>query len=253
MPVLQLRRTANVGQMPTAQIYQQLEAVLPTGRTNGPWSRTPLSQQRQQYLFSRAMELYHRPNVTNAQNNRALTILRTLAMNYNRVWTNNPRRTQLFAGSNNNESNYNVNVMNYMNYNTANSNAEREANNAYRRARARARAQVSPPRARAQVSPPRANNTTGIHSLFIKTNHVKLPSNRPIDAISHHKFKKGDVATRIRQNGTNAYFRTGAFNSWFGHNWKHMSPNSNAKISNKKHPLTRATVTRRNVSRVKFV
>jgi hypothetical protein len=206
--------------MPTAQIYQQLEAVLPTGRTNGPWSRVQLSQQRQQYLFARAMELYHRPDATGAQQTRAITILRHLAMNYNRVWTNNPRRTQLFAGSNNNESNYNIN----------NSNA-----------------------GRAPVSPPRTNNTIGIHSLFIKTSHVKLPANKPIDPISHHKFKKGDVATRIRQNGINAYFRTGSFNSWFGHNWKHMSPNSNAKISNKKHPLTRATVNRRNVSRVKFV
>jgi hypothetical protein len=207
--------------MPTAQIYQQLEAVLPTGRTNGPWSRVQWSQQRQQYLFSRAMELYHRQNVTTAQNNRALEILRHLAMNYNRVWTNNPRRTQLFAGSNNNASNSNE----FMPY--------------YRSA--------------GIIGPPRANNNTGLHSLFIKTNIVKLPANKPVDSISHHKFKKGDVATRIRQNGTNAYFRTGAFNSWFGHNWKHMSPNSNAKISNKKHPLTRATVTRRNVSRVKFV
>jgi hypothetical protein len=206
-----LHRTTGVRQLPTTHIYQQLEAVLPTGRTNGPWSRTQLSQQRQQYLFSRAMEMYHRPNVTTSQTNRALTILRFLAMGYNRNWTNNPRPSQLFAGSN---VNYGSNI------NASNLNS---------------------------------NNNTGIHSLFIKTKHVKLPSNRPIDAISHHKFKKGDVATRIRQNGINAYFRTGSFNSWFGHNWKHMSPNSNAKISNKKHPLTRAVVIRRNVSRVKFV
>ena len=221
MPVVQLRRTANVRQMPTAQIYQQLEAVLPTGRTNGPWSRVQLSQQRQQYLFARAMELYHRPDATGAQQNRAITILRHLAMNYNRVWTNNPRRTRLFAGSNNNESN---------------SNEEREVNR----------------RVPVRVSPPR-NNNSGLHSLFINTNLVKLPANKPIDVISHHTFKKGDVATRIHQNGRNYYFRTGSFNSWFGHDWKHMSPNSNAKISNKKHPSTRATVTRKNVSRVKFV
>ena len=222
MPVLQLRRTANVRQMPTAQIYQQLEAVLPTGRTNGPWSRVQWSQQRQQYLFARAMELHHRQNVTTAQKNRALAILRHLAMNYNRVWANNPLRSHLFAGSNvNNGSNSNSNE--FMPY--------------YRAA--------------GIIGSP--NNNSGLHSLFIKTNLVKLPANKPIDSISHHKFKKGDVATRIRQNGTNSYFRTGAFNSWFGHNWKHMSPNSNAKISNKKHPLTRATVTRRNVSRVKFV
>lgn len=218
MPVLQLRRTANVRQMPTAQIYQQLEAVLPTGRTNGPWSRVQWTQQRQQYLFARAMELHHRPNVTTAQKNRVLEILRHLAMNYNRVWTNSPRRSNLFMESNGN-------------YNSNSENAHR----------------------RVIVSPPRVINNAGLHSLFIKTNLVKLPANKPIDSISHHKFKKGDVATRIRQNGTNAYFRTGSFNSWFGHNWKHMSPNSNAKISNKKHPLTRATVTRRNVSRVKFV
>jgi hypothetical protein len=224
MPVIELRRTENVRQMPTAQIYQQLEAVLPTGRTNGPWSHVQLSQQRQQYLFSRAMELYHRPNVTTPQTNRALNILRHLAMNYNRVWTNNPRRSQLFAGSNNNGSNSNEFMPYY-----------------------RAAGIIGSPRAR---SP---NNNTGLHSLFIKTNIVKLPANKPVDSISHHKFKKGDVATRIHQNGTNSYFRTGSFNSWFGHDWKHMSPNSNAKISNKKHPLTRATVTRRNVSRVKFV
>lgn len=96
-------------------------------------------------------------------------------------------------------------------------------------------------------------NNTGLHSLFINTKLVKLPANKPIDPISHHTFKKGDVATRIRQNGKNTYFRTGSFNSWFGHNWKHMNANSNAKISNKQHPLTRANVTRKNVSRVKFV
>jgi hypothetical protein len=181
------------------------------------WRNIAWTPQRQQYLFSRAMELYHRPDATGAQQTRGITILRHLAMNYNRVWVNNPRRTRLFAGSNNNESN---------------SNEER--------------------RVPVRASPPRTNNA-GLHGLFIKTNHVKLPSNKPIDAISHHKFKKGDVATRIRQNGTNSYFRTGSFNRWFGHEWKHMSPNSNAKISNKTHPLTRATVTRRNVSRVKFV
>ena len=240
MPVLQLHRTANVRQMPTAQIYQQLEAVLPTGRANGPWSRVQLSQQRQQYLFARAMELHHRQNVTTAQKNRALAILRHLAMNYNRVWANNPLRSHLFAGSN-------------VNYNSNNSNAERAVNNAYRRRHGIYPYNTHPPHVPARVSPQRANNTTGLHSLFIKTNLVKLPANKPIDAISRHTFKKGDVATRIRQNGTNSYFRTGAFNSWFGHDWKHMSPNSNAKISNKKHPLTRATVTRRSVSRVKFV
>jgi hypothetical protein len=114
------------------------------------------------------------------------------------------------------------------------------------RARARARAQN---RALYQA---RANNL-GLHGLFINTKLVKLPANKPIDPISHHTFKKGDVATRIHQNGKNTYFRTGSFNSWFGHNWKHMNANSNAKISHKKHPLTRANVTRKNVSRVKFV
>ena len=97
------------------------------------------------------------------------------------------------------------------------------------------------------------HNNTGLHGLFINTNLVKIPANKPIDPISHHTFKKGDVATRIHQNGKNTYFRTGSFNSWFGHNWKHMNANSNAKISHKKHPLTRANVTRKNVSRVKFV
>jgi hypothetical protein len=138
-------------------------------------------------------------------------------MNYNRVWSNNPLRSRLFAGSN-------------VNYGSNN-------NIPYA----------------APVSPPRANNTAGLHSLFINMKLVKLPTNKPVDPISHHKFKKGDVATRVRQDGKNVYFRTGSFNSWFGHDWKHMSPNSNAKISNKKHPLTRATVTRKNVSRVKFV
>jgi len=222
MPVIPLRRTANVRQMPTAQIYQQLEAVLPTGRTNGPWSRVEWSQHRKNYLFSRAMELYHRRNVTNAQTNRALGILRSLAMNYNRVWSNNPLRSRLFAGSN-------------VNYGSNNNNNE------------------FMPYA-GIIGHPRGNNSTnGLHSLFINTKLIKLPTNKPVDPISHHKFKKGDVATRIHQDGKNVYFRTGSFNSWFGHNWKHMNPNSNAKISNKKHPLTRSTVTRRNVSRIKFV
>ncbi len=97
------------------------------------------------------------------------------------------------------------------------------------------------------------NNNMNLHGLYINTNHVKLPANRPIDPISLHKFKKGDAATRIRQNGRNYYFRTSAFNSWFGHNWKTMHPNSNANISNKTNPLSRKKVTRRNVSRVKFI
>jgi hypothetical protein len=97
------------------------------------------------------------------------------------------------------------------------------------------------------------SNNIGLHGLFINTKLVKLPTNKPIDPISHHTFKKGDVATRIRQNGKNTYFRTGSFNNWFGHNWKHMNANSNAKISYKQHPLTRVNVTRKNVSRVKFV
>jgi YHS domain-containing protein len=99
----------------------------------------------------------------------------------------------------------------------------------------------------------RRNNNMNLHGLYINTNRVKLPANRPIDPISLHKFKKGDAATRIRQNGRNYYFRTRAFNNWFGHNWKTMHPNSNARISNKKHPLTRAFILRRNVSRVKFI
>jgi hypothetical protein len=97
------------------------------------------------------------------------------------------------------------------------------------------------------------NNKMNLHGLYINTNRVKLPANRPVDPISLHKFKKGDAATRIRQNGRNVYFRTKAFNNWFGPNWKTMHPNSNAKISNKKHPLTRAFILRRNVSRVKFI
>lgn len=92
-----------------------------------------------------------------------------------------------------------------------------------------------------------------LHSLYIPTNRVKLPANRPIDPTSLHKFKKGDVATRISQNGRNVYFRTASFNSWFGHNWKSMNPNSNNVISTKKHPLTRQIVRRKNVSRVKFI
>jgi YHS domain-containing protein len=95
-------------------------------------------------------------------------------------------------------------------------------------------------------------NNMNLHGLYVNTNRVKLPVNRPIDPISLHKFKKGDAATRIRQNGKNYYFRTTSFNKWFGHNWKTMHPNSNANISNKTNPLSRKKVTRRNVSRVKF-
>ena len=97
------------------------------------------------------------------------------------------------------------------------------------------------------------NNNMNLHGLYINTHRVKLPANRPVDPISFHKFKKGDAATRISQNGRNVYFRTKAFNNWFGPNWKTMHPNSNAKISNKKHPLTRSFILRRNVSRVKFI
>ena len=95
------------------------------------------------------------------------------------------------------------------------------------------------------------NRLNGMHGLYINTNRVKLPANRPIDPISLHRFRKGDVATRIRQ-GANFYFKTGDFNRWFGHNWKTMHPNSNTKISNKKNPATGLHVSRRNVSRVKF-
>lgn len=97
------------------------------------------------------------------------------------------------------------------------------------------------------------NRSMNLHGLFINTNRVRLPNNRPVDPVSLHKFKKGDAATRIRQNGKNFYFRTHIFNRLFDNNWKTMHPNSNAKISNKTNPLTRAKVLRRNVSRVKFI
>jgi hypothetical protein len=99
-------------------------------------------------------------------------------------------------------------------------------------------------------APPRPN--FGLHHLFINVNKVKLPGNKPIDPISLHKFRKGDAAIRIRQNGRNTYFKTTSFNKYFGHNWKHLPPSSNTSLP-KLHPLTRARVTRRNVSRVKFI
>ena len=98
MPTL-LRRTANVQQMPTPQIAQEINTVLPK------WRHTSWTPQRQQYLFSRAMELYRRPDANNRRKNKALEILRHLAMNYNRKWNNLPKPVHLFMGSNNNNNN----------------------------------------------------------------------------------------------------------------------------------------------------
>ena len=99
------------------------------------------------------------------------------------------------------------------------------------------------------------NTNYGLHGMYIATNKVRLPApNNRTDPISLHKFKKGDTATRILQNGRSTYIRTSAFNTHFGHEWKTMNPNSKNFISNKKtHPLTRAKVRRNEVSRVKFI
>jgi hypothetical protein len=180
----------------------------------GTWNNA-----NQQMAFNRAIELYRRRPISAERKRIVEAALRTLVRNYNRTWSQPAPPASRFRVNYNSESNNNG----------SNSN------------------EFMPRAVQAQ------NNNTGLHSLFIKTNLVKMPANKPTDSMSHHKFKKGDVATRIRQGGRNYYYRTGAFNRWFGHDWKHMSPNSNARISNKTHPETRATVTRRNVSRVKFV
>lgn len=239
MPVVQLRRTANVRQMPTAQIYQQLEAVLPTGRTNGPWSRVELSQQRQQYLFSRAIELHHRQNVTTAQKNRALAILRHLAMNYNRVWTNNPRRTQLFAGSNNNESNSNE----FMPYGSPQ--AARAPNANYSKASAAAKKWLA-------MRP---------HTVHRNAVHIKLPANAT-DPVSYKNFTTGNEAVmvikkRLQTNGAMRSKRTFYNKNTVerlarGKKWNTIlgMKGSDAVF---KDPINRRTVYRRDLMNVKFV
>lgn len=181
----------------------------------------PWSMNEQQIAFERAMELYHRRNATLAHRRTARRVLRRLVEEYNRTWTHPAPSVSRFR-----RNNYLSEINSQFNSNRSPS---------------------------SNRSNPYSNNNTGLHSLFINTKLVKLPANKPIDPISHHTFKKGDVATRISQNGKNTYFRTGSFNRWFGHNWKHMNANSNAKISDKEHPLTRANVIRKNVSRVRFV
>ena len=94
-----LRHTANVRQMPTPLIVRQINTVLPK------WKHTAWTPRRQQYLFSRALEIYRRPDANNVQKNRALTILRVLAMEYNRNWNNLPKPAHIFMGSNNNNNN----------------------------------------------------------------------------------------------------------------------------------------------------
>jgi hypothetical protein len=246
MPVVQLRRTANVRQMPTAQIYQQLEAVLPTGRTNGPWSRVELSQQRQQYLFSRAIELHHRQNVTTSQKNRALAILRHLAMNYNRVWTNNPRRTQLFAGSNNNESNSNEFMPYYRAAGIIGSpQAARAPNANYSKASAAAKKWLA-------MRP---------HTIHQNVVNIKLPANAT-DPVSYTNFKIGNEAVmvikkRLLSNGAMRSRRTFYNKNTIerlarGKQWNTILRMKGADAVFKD-PINRRTVYRRDLMNVKFV
>ena len=246
MPVVQLRRTANVRQMPTAQIYQQLEAVLPTGRTNGPWSRVQLSQQRQQYLFARAMELHHRPDATGAQQNRALAILRHLAMNYNRVWTNNPRRTRLFAGSNNNESNSNEFMPYYRAAGIIETPPQQPMSSAnYSKASAAAKKWLA-------MRP---------HTVHRNAVHIKLPANAT-DPVSYKNFTTGNEAVmvikkRLQTNGVMRSKRTFYNKNTVerlarGKKWNTIL---GMKGSDPvfKDPINRRTVYRRDLMNVKFV
>ena len=228
MPVVQLRRTANVQQMPTPQIAQEIETVLPQWR-NRTW--TP---QRQQYLFSRAMELYHRSNATAAQQNRALEILRHLAMNYNRVWTNTPRRTQLFAGSNNNESNYNSN---------GSPQALNSAN--YSKASAAVKKWLS-------VRP---------HTIHRNVVNIKLPVNAE-DPVSYKNFKTGNEAImvikkRLQSNGAMRSKRTFYNKNTVerlarGKTWNTILRMKGSDVVFKD-PINRRTVYRRDLMNVKFV
>jgi hypothetical protein len=214
--------------MPTPQIAQEIETVLPQWR-NRAW--TP---QRQQYLFSRAMEIYHRPDATGAQQNRALEILRHLAMNYNRVWVNNPRRTRLFAGSNNNESNYNSN---------GSPQAVRAAN--YSKASAAAKKWIA----------------TRPHTVHRNAVHIKLPVNAA-DPVSYKNFTTGNEAVmvikkRLQANGAMRSKRTFYNKNTIerlsqGKKWNTIlrMKGSDAVF---KDPINRRTVYRRDLMNVKFV
>jgi len=81
---------------------------------------------------------------------------------------------------------------------------------------------------------------------------VNIPNNRPVDPISLNTFQPGDFAVRVRQNGYNKYYKPNGFNKWFGNNWRTLPSSSNAFISRKTLPETRARVKRRNVQMVLF-
>jgi hypothetical protein len=96
-----------------------------------------------------------------------------------------------------------------------------------------------------------AVNEPSLHALFIPTNHVKLnKNNRPVDPISLHHFKKGDVAIRVG-NKNPIYIRTLTFNKAYGTGWKHLNQNSTNIVL--RHPLTRGRVLRKNIRKVRFV
>ena len=229
MPVIPLRRNANVAQMPPPQIAQEIETALPQ------WRGSSWTPRRQQYLFSRAMELYHRPDATGAQQNRALDILRHLAMNYNRVWANNPRRTQLFAGSNNNESNSNEFIPSGSPHAAAN----------YSKASAAVKKWLS-------VRP---------HTIHRNVVNIKLPVNAE-DPVSYKNFKTGNEAImvikkRLQANGAMRSKRT-FYNKntverlAHGKKWN-MILRMKGSDAVFKDPINRRTVYRRDLMNVKFV
>jgi dihydroneopterin aldolase len=241
MPVIQLRRTANVRQMPTQQIAQEIETMLPQWR-NRNW--TP---RRQKYMFSRAMELYHRQNATTAQTNRALGILRSLAMNYNRVWPNNPSRSQLFADSN----------VNYGSNSGYNSTEDREAYlNSIRKQLSNS---ANYARASAAVKKWIAKRPHTIHRNAV---HIKLPENAA-DPVSYKNFKKGNEAVmvikkRLQKNGamrsTRTFYEKSTIQRLAGKTWNTIIGLKGSNIVlDKKDPLNRRTVYRRDLINVRFV
>lgn len=182
-------------------------------------------------------------------------------MNYNRVWTNNPRRTQLFAGSN---------------YNSNNSNAEREAGHRMYGSNSneftpyyRAAGIIGSPQA---ARAPNANYSKASaaakkwiamrpHTVHRNAVHIKLPANAT-DPVSYKNFTMGNEAVmvikkRLQTNGAMRSKRTFYNKNTVerlarGKKWNTIMgmKGSDAVF---KDPINRRTVYRRDLMNVKFV
>ena len=164
-----------------------------------------LGNANQQNAFNYAMELYHRPNATEAHKNLASSVFTKLVRNYNRTWTQPvPPAARFRVNSNSN------NGTNFL----------ARAQQRFRAAYAPAAGGSGQPTAAAAAAPNYSKASGAVkkwlaarpHTVHQNAVHIKLPANAT-DPVSYNNFKSGNEAVmvikkRLQANGAMRSKRT---------------------------------------------